>query len=157
MEREVSIMTELVIGLLALSAFLFIVFGVMSISRSLQEDSVSATTDIRESLSVSYLRDIARGEVDGEMPSATAYNIVTMFESAIVAEASNFDSKIRIVSLDSSVLETHLKGRVVMQVKEVSGGQFAIILTMVDETVPQSYIDAKTATGVNTLKTKYGM
>lgn len=157
MEREVSLMTELMIGLVALSAFLFIVFGTISISRSLQEDAVSTTTDVKETLSVSYLRDIERGEVDSNMPSATAYNIMTSYEDSIVAEASDFDDKVRVVSVDSSVLETHLKGRVNIQVKEVASGQFAVILTMIDETMPQSYIDNKTQVGVNTLKTKYGM
>lgn len=153
MEREVSHSVELSVGLVALAALLSIIMFTVTIGNIVKAKSGDGLTDVRDSMSVEYVKGLVSGEIDNEMPTATAYNILNKFRGVIVEEATGYDSKVRNLQIEDSILKDNLKGRVQLEIKETTQGTYVAIVRILDKdgTIKSGQVQ----TGINTLNSKY--
>lgn len=154
MERELSIGVELAIGLVALAVVLSLTMGFVYYGNIIKDGSGSQFVDMKETMSLDYMKGLARGETDTDMPSATAYNIIRTYESVISEEVSGFDITVRVPSVDGSVLKDNLKGRVKLEVYETSDSSFVVIVNKVDRS---GAIVNNTEIAINQIRAKYGL
>lgn len=144
MEREVSSMATLMVGILAIAAVIGIMMFTVVIGRDVQEDANEGITDVKDSISIDYVKELASGHIDSNMPAATAYNILKMYDTVIIEEASEYDDTVRNLRVKGSVLESRLSGRVNLKIKETKNGQYMAFVYRVFNTEKEMQA-AKTA------------
>lgn len=128
MEREVSIVVEISIVLVAISALLSIIFFTVYVGNDIKADATSSISDIKNEISVNYVKGLANGEIDNEMPSATAYNILTTYSDVIVESANGYDGEIRNLMTEDSDLKNKLTGRVQLELIEITDGAYVVFI-----------------------------
>lgn len=154
MERELSTGVELAISLVGIAVLLSIIMAFVGYGNTIKNGSGEQFVDFKENMSLDYMKSLANGEIDNDMPSATAYNIIRSYESIISEEASGYDSTVRVPSRDGSILRDNLKGRVKLEVHEVSGSSFVVLIHVLNR---DGVVSNTTDVGINGVISKYGL
>lgn len=127
MDKEVSSVVDLMVGLIAVVAVLGIVVVTIMIGRNLMEDVVDTASKIDSSVSVGFIEDLASGEVDNEMPTATAFNIFTTYDNVIGVSGCGICGEERELLTQRSCLNEHMSGRVQLEVLGSDGKFISLI------------------------------
>lgn len=145
MDREVSISTELAVGLVALAAFLGLLFYVVQIGRGIQADTAESLENMNNSISADYVQGLVNGEISNEMPAVTAYNILTRYYQILTESANgvnysddiNFlyfpdtDSRVTNILTSGSDLANNLatlSGRVQLEIIPTGQGTYIVLI-----------------------------
>lgn len=157
MEREISIATELAITLVSLAALISVIIGITYMGNSLKEEMTGSFTDIKVGMYDDYVNALAKSDTDNEMPTVTAYNILTTYEKVIIKSANGMTGEVRLLLTEGSDLKDDLKGRVQLQIVKTNVGGYVAF-------IHESYCTWKIGTctcfdktGFNALKSEYGI
>ncbi len=127
MDREVSSIVDFSVSLVALVAVLSIVVVTVMLGRDLMNDVTNSANDIKTDISARFVYDLAKGEVDNEMPTATALNIFTTYEKVISTTGCGICGETRDLLSERSCVTNHLSGRVQLEVLGSSGVYVTLI------------------------------
>jgi hypothetical protein len=127
LEREVAEGVSIAIALAAVAALLGIVFFTVFLGNGVKEGAGGALTDIRDEISVNFVKALESGELDNEMPAATAYNIIKTYDKAIIGVGSGLDGSVSNPMIEEPTLGNHLTGRVQLEVHDVDGAFIVFI------------------------------
>lgn len=122
MDREVSSSVHLGVSLAALAGLLGIVFFTVFMGNQVKEDAGRSLSDIRDQATVNYIRDIASGATDNEMPTASAYNILKTYSDVIQEVACGHDGAVSNLMTEEPCLGDNLTGRVQLELQPINGG-----------------------------------
>ena len=127
MEKEVSSIVDLMVGLIAVSAVLAIVTLTVLIGRNVMGDVISTASSIDSMVSMGFIEDLAKGEVDNEMPTATAFNVLTTYDNAIGVTGCGICGEERELLTQRTCLSNHMSNRVQLEVLGSDGKYIALI------------------------------
>jgi hypothetical protein len=122
LEKEVSQSVELGVTLMAISILLGLIFFTVYLGNGIKADAGEGLSDVKNEISINYINALAKGEVDNDMPTATAYNIFKTYDKVILETANGYDGTVKILMSQGSDLSNNLSGRVQLELKEVPGG-----------------------------------
>lgn len=154
MEREISISTELAVILVGVAAVLGLVSFLLFVGKDIQYGASEKMVDIKDSVGYDYVVSLANGEMDNEMPSVTAYNILTKYGDIVTwsanltvkastventhacrtARAEGYDdadylcSGIRNLQIHGSDIAENMKGRVQLELIPTNSDTFVAIV-----------------------------
>ena len=155
MEKEVSSIVDLMVGLIAVSAVLGIVTFTVLIGRDVMSDVISTASSIDSMVSMGFIEDLAKGEVDNEMPTATAFNVLTTYDNAIGVTGCGVCGEERELITQRTCLSDHMSNRVQLEVLG-SDGKY---ISLIHEGDCNWFVGACTCTHSNIfsgIKLKYG-
>lgn len=127
MEKEVSSMVDLMTGIIAVSLVLGIVFVTLMIGQGITNDVVNTTTTITRGLNTGFLEDLAKGEIDNELPTATAFNILTTYDVSIGHTGCGICGEEREVLAERTCLGDHMSGKVSLETLG-SDGRYVVLI-----------------------------
>lgn len=168
MEKEVSESISMGVALMALAALLSIVFFTVYLGNGIKAGAGNQLSDVKNEISIDYVTALASGEVDNDMPTATAYNIFRTYDKVILETGNGYDGTVRTLLSQGSDLHDKLGGRVQLELQEIKGGGAYIAFI---HTGPSASFDkgsstctwyigtctCQVKTGMNSLKTKYSL
>ncbi len=128
MEREVSTAVHLGVGLIALSAFIFILWSTVFTGEDLADDAADTATNILRITQTSRLEELT--EVHTVLPASAVYSILRENESCIG------NVQCRICGVGSKTKEpgngrcllTHLGGKVSLEVRRTDFDWYELII-----------------------------
>jgi hypothetical protein len=163
LEREVAEGVAISVAIMALAALMGIIFFTVYLGNGVKESAGGALMNIRDEISINFVRALESGELDNEMPAVTAYNIIKTYDKAIIEVASGLDNTISNPMTAEPSLGNKLTGRVQLEVHEVNGAFVVFIHNEncnwragVHATNDGVTTNCK-VTAFNTLKTKYSI
>lgn len=122
MEREVGITVSLAVQLVALSAFLSLVFFVVFQGETIKNNTANVASEMNTEVQTGFLNQLVDHRVDPLMPTATAYNILLSYDNVITKSACAvaWDNgvavdPIHVLMTDGSCLINHMQGEVSME------------------------------------------
>lgn len=127
MEKEVSSMVDLMVGLIAVSAVLGMVTFTVLLGRNIMSDVIGTASNIDGMISVGFIEDLAKGEIDNEMPTATAFNVLTTYDNAIGVTGCGVCGAERELITQRTCLSDHMTGRVQLEVLGYDGKYISLI------------------------------
>lgn len=168
MEREISMFTEIATILISVSVLLSIVVYLVMTGWGIQNDASEEMTKLNEGLGYDFVESLARGEFDNEMPSVTAFNILTKYNHIITwsanltvspsevenspacktAKAENHKDKdiicsgIRNLQLHGSDITENMKGRVQLEIIPTYGNTFIAVIHPENSTWRSGEVDS---------------
>jgi hypothetical protein len=128
MEREVSESLSIGVTLAAIATLLSVVMFTVYVGNTIKATGGSSLSGISNEISFNYIDSLARGEMDNEMPTATAYNIFKTYDKAIIESADWYTGEITNLMEGDSSLRSHLNGRVQLELLRVDNGAFIALV-----------------------------
>lgn len=156
MEREVSAAVWLGLALVGVSALLSIIWFTVVMGKEIQEGASGALVSINEDVSVGFIEDLAKGRIDPEMPTATAYKIFKTYEDVIIETACGSNGELTNVLTEGPCMGDDISGKVQLQLVKIDGGYVAFVHSA-DSTWASGTSTDPDQTGFNELKAKYGI
>jgi hypothetical protein len=158
LEREVSSTVSLGGSLVALAALLGLVFFMVFMGNGVREDAGQALSGIRDQATVNYIRDIASGATDNEMPAATAYNILKTYSDVIEEAACGYDGTVSNLMTEDPCIGNNLTGRVQLELQPINGGStYVAFIHGVDCNWREGVCSDPNRSGFEKLKQKYNI
>lgn len=154
MEREVSTATWMAISLTILAVLITIIFTTVNIGQSVEQNSSAGLNGVGNSLSLDYVMGLTDGEVNPNMPAATAYNILSTYSSVITYEATGWDSQVRNLQTQGSELSQHLQGRVLLDIVETPEDTYVAFVHILNS---QNQVADLTTAGFTKLDTIFNL
>lgn len=152
MDREISMSVELGVGLTVLASVLTLIIFTVMLGKDIIAEATMSINETTQVVTSNYVGDIYHGAIPEVIPTATAYNIITTYDEFIAYEVNTFDTQIRNVQEDGSVLRNNLKGKVSFKLGKLINGTYYATVRPVD--TDENYADV-TMTGVNKFKVDY--
>lgn len=157
MERDLSVATELAITLVSLAAVISVIVGVVYMGNNIKEETTGSISEVKVNIYDDYVKSLAKSDTDNEMPTVTAYNILTTYEKVIIASANGDTGEIRYLLTQGSDLKNNLKGRVQLQIIEASVGGYIAFIHKSDCSWKVGACTCPNKTGFYTLKSEYNL
>ena len=135
MEREVSIVVEIGVGLIALAALISIIWFTIYLGNDLADDVAIEASELTSDVTVGELEELCNEE--NIMPAASVYGLIRMY-NAYVPEficmyCDNDINAIQDISGNTApCILNHLSGKVNLQVERTDYGWYRFIVHYVD-------------------------
>lgn len=128
MEREVSSAITLAVTLAAIGLLLSIVWFTVYIGTDMKNLGAGALNSVQDNMSNGYIESLASGEVDNDMPAATAYNLLKTYDKVIIESANMMTGKVTNLMTGDSDLRSDLSGRVQLELHKTDSGAFVVLI-----------------------------
>jgi len=161
LEREISSTVSLTVSLVSVAALLSIIFYLVAIGGNIEAGASETLSDISTDLSGGYIEDLYLGSVDREMPAATAYNILRIYERVII-ESACYTGSVTHLLTEGPCIGDNLRGRVQLELFKVDGGYIAFVhkdtftWSRVDE-LAKPVAEQENYVGYEYLRSKYNL
>ena len=128
MEREVSIVTEIGVSLIALSAVIGIIWFTVFMGNTIGNEVSVEASEIVANMEVGALNDLC--DVNTVLPTSAVYSILRTYGSYIPDSNSTTDSEFRCnigstVDTNISCVLTHMTGKVSLEVHRTDEGWYS--------------------------------
>lgn len=147
----------LAISVVAAAALISIIIFTVSIGNQVKYESMSLFGSIHNAIADGYIKDIALGELDMEMPAATAYSILTTYSGTITTSVNARTGRIVDLQVSPTDLMDGLGGRVQLEFGKVINGNFYVIIHDEDCMWETGFCTCAFAATANNFKNTYGV
>lgn len=128
MEKELSTAVATAVTLFVLSVLITIVFFTAHLGRTIQGNVATNVQEIEDQLSVDFLDSIMNGEIQNEMPAATAFNIYKRYISYMSSVKFDNAGTITDITNNEQFFIDNLKGKVTITVSKDVYGSYQVLI-----------------------------
>ncbi len=126
MDREISTATNIAVAVIAMAALLSIVMFTVYVGNQVKNDAIEQAVAIQESISSGVFESLLYK--DSEMPTAAAYGLLQIGIDVLTESNCKVCGKTLGPGKVGSCLQSHLTGRVSLEVIKVSDGQYKVVI-----------------------------